>query len=315
MSTIESEDLGTTGYFLPEDSQFRLKKLREYVEFLANLARPRMADEAMECFAEIRPGEVAICLELLQEQIAQVLGELSWPAERGERAAALEAEAECDAEPEGVTAAEAVETGDTEPELAEPAMSEAPKRYVAGVTLDQIDELARLGDILRAHGDVVVAAQQADFADVTLSIMGDAILEHAERLQDIIRDVDYAQRIDEPHGTKPGVCEEQASYLALPERLPPGGASYVVGMPSSATRRSCATSSATSMASSGCSHRTVVRSACAKSGPATSHYLRAWRREAHGMSCRSTGHVSSRESWRSPTRRRVTQGCLGRCPD
>ena len=29
MSTFNSDDLGTTGYFLPEDSQFRLKKLRE----------------------------------------------------------------------------------------------------------------------------------------------------------------------------------------------------------------------------------------------------------------------------------------------
>jgi hypothetical protein len=230
MSTFDSDDLETTGYFLPEDSQLRLKKLREYVEFLANLARPRTSDEEKEWYAEIRPGEVAICLELLEEQIGQVLAELSWPAERGERAAAPEAVAvaECGAEPEVMTAAEAVETDDTEPELVGPARSEAGKPYVAGVTLDQIDELARLGDILRAHGDVVVATDQADFADVTLSIMGDAIIEHAERLQDIIRDVDCAQRIDEPHGTKPGVCEEQASYLALPMRVPMSHASTIV---------------------------------------------------------------------------------------
>ena len=50
--------------------------------------------------------------------------------------------------------------------------------------------------------------------------MGDAILEHAERLQDIIREVGCVQRIDERHGTKPGVREEQASYLALPMRVP-----------------------------------------------------------------------------------------------
>jgi hypothetical protein len=228
MSTIDSDDLDTTGYFLPEDSWSRLKNLHEYVGFLANLARPRRPDEDREWYSEIRPGEVAICMELLEEQIGQVLEELSWPAERGERAVAPEAEAEGDAEPEVMTAAEAVETGDTEPELAGPARSEASKRYVAGVTLDQIDELARLGDILRAHGDVVVATAQADFADVTLSIMGDAILEHAERLQDIIRDVDGAQRIDDPHGTKPGVREEQASYLALPMRMPMSGVSPIV---------------------------------------------------------------------------------------
>jgi hypothetical protein len=58
--------------------------------------------------------------------------------------------------------------------------------------------------------------------------MGDAILEHAERLRDIIRDVDCAQRINEPHVTKPGVHEEQGSYLALPMRLPMGSASSIV---------------------------------------------------------------------------------------
>ena len=228
MSTFDSDDLGTKGYLLPEDSQLRLKQLREYVGFLTHLARPRRPDEGQEFTAEIRPGEVAICMELLEEQIAQVLGELSWPAERGESAAAPEAKAERDAEPEVMTAAEAVETDDTEPELAAPAMNEAGKRYVAGVTLDQIDELARLGDILRAHGDVVVATDQADFADITLSIMGDAILEHAERLQDIIRDVDCTQRLDEPHRPKPGVCEEQASYLALPMCVPTSHASAIV---------------------------------------------------------------------------------------
>ena len=44
MSTFDSDDLETMGYFLPEDSQLRLKKLREYVEFLSHLAQPRMAD-------------------------------------------------------------------------------------------------------------------------------------------------------------------------------------------------------------------------------------------------------------------------------
>ena len=38
MSTIDSEDLYVTGYFLPEDNQLRLKQLREYVGFLTNLA-------------------------------------------------------------------------------------------------------------------------------------------------------------------------------------------------------------------------------------------------------------------------------------
>jgi hypothetical protein len=228
MSTFDSDDLETKGYFLPEDSQLRLKQLREYVGFLTHLARPRRPDEDQEWYAEIRPGEVAICVELLKEQIGQVLDELSWPAERRERAPAPKAKAERDAEPKAAAVTAAADTDGTEPELAGSAMNEAPKRYVAGVTLDQIDELARLGDILRAHGDVVVATDQADFADVTLSIMGDAIIRDAERLRDIIREVDCVQRIDERHGTKPGVREEQASYLALPMRVPMSNALPIV---------------------------------------------------------------------------------------
>jgi hypothetical protein len=219
MSTFDSDDLETTGYFLPEDSQLRLKQLREYMGFLTNLARPRRADEAKEWYAEIRPGEVAICLELLEEQIAQVLDELSWPAERGERAAAPEAKAERDAEPKAAAVTAAADTDDTEPEFGGSAMNEAGERYVSGVTLDQIDELARLGDILRAHGDVVVATDQADFADVTLSIMGDAIIRDAERLRDIIRNVDCAQRIDGRRRSHADVKEEAAIYLAAPARL------------------------------------------------------------------------------------------------
>ncbi|OOG49139.1 hypothetical protein [Rhodanobacter sp. C01] len=217
MSTYDSDDLETTGYFLPEDSQLRLKQLREYVGFLTNLARPRRSDVDREWFAEIRPGEVAICLELLEEQIAQVLDELSYPAERGDKVAAPEAKAEVEVEPKVSTFTEvAADTDDTEPELGWSATNEAGKCYVSGVTLDQIDELARLGDILRAHGDVVVATDQADFADVTLSIMGDAIIRDAERLRDIIHDVDSVQRLDGRRRSHADVREEAASYLAVP---------------------------------------------------------------------------------------------------
>ena len=229
MSTFDSDDLGTKGYFLPEDSQFRLKKLREYVQFLSHLAEPRAADEEVDWSGpEIRASEVAICLELLEEQIAQVLGELSWPAERRDRTTASEAKAEFEAEPKVAAAAEAAGKDDAESELAGSTTNEAGERYVSGVTLGQIDELARLGDILRAHGDVVVAIDQADFAYVTLSIMGDAILRDAERLRDIVRDIDAEQRLAPAHGTKPGVREERAAYLALSACSPSHGASYAV---------------------------------------------------------------------------------------
>jgi len=150
MSTFDSDDLEVTGYFLPEDSQLRLKQLREYVTFLANLARPRRPDEDQEWTAEIRVGEVAICLELMAEQIEIVLDELSWPAKRGERAAAPEVKAESEVEPKLAAATAAADTDDAKPDL---AADEPGDPYVAGVTLGQIDELARLGDILRAHGE------------------------------------------------------------------------------------------------------------------------------------------------------------------
>jgi hypothetical protein len=216
MSTFDSDDLETTGYFLPEDSQLRLKQLREYVGFLTHLARPRRPDEDREWFSEIRPGEVAICLELLEAQIAQVLDELSWPAERGDRAAAGEADTEAEAYTEAA-----------EPDAAEPVRVEAGNRFLFGVTLDQLDEINLLLSSLRALGNVVTCSDHAELSDVTLSIMGDAIVRDVEKLRDINRDVN-AQRLEPPRGTKPGVREERATYLALPARPPMGGALHVV---------------------------------------------------------------------------------------
>jgi hypothetical protein len=45
MSTIEPKDAEASGYVVPEDAWLRLKKLHEYVTFLANLARPRQSNE------------------------------------------------------------------------------------------------------------------------------------------------------------------------------------------------------------------------------------------------------------------------------
>ena len=212
MSTFDSDDLQTTGYFLPEDSQLRLKQLREYVRFLANLARPRRPDEDQEWYAEIRPGEVAICLELLEEQIGQVLDELSWPAERGE--ADAHANAEDSTEAAG-------------PDVAKPVIEEAGNRCLFGVTLNQLDDINLLLDSLRAHGNVVTCSDHAELSDVTLSIMGDAIVRDAQKLRDIIGDVN-AQRLGPPRGTRTGVREERTTYHALPAHLPMDSPSPIV---------------------------------------------------------------------------------------
>jgi hypothetical protein len=220
MSRLNSDDLETTGYFLPEDSQLRLTKLREYVEFLANLARPRTADEEKEYYAEIRPSEVAICMEVLEEQIGLVLDELSWPAERGER----EAAAETDAEPEAAEP-EALEAEGAEPEAAGDEVDNAGARYAFGLTLDQIDEIELLLAMVMAHGDVVISADDGEFARNTMSQMGQAIFTDAKKLREIIHDVND-QRLRPPRHVLNRVGEEPAVYHAGVAYLPAYRASH-----------------------------------------------------------------------------------------
>ncbi len=192
MSTFNSDDLETMGYFLPEDSQLRLKKLREYAEFLSHLAQPRTADEEQEWIPEIRAGEVAICLELLAEQVGLVLDDLSWPAYRSE--------------------SEAAPGADAEPEAAEEMPDDAGSRYRFGMTMEQIDTLNRLIDMIVAHGDVVIASDDAEFADHTLSLLGDAIFNDARTVRAIIRQVE-SQRLGQARSSETGVGEERALYL------------------------------------------------------------------------------------------------------
>jgi hypothetical protein len=222
MSTIDSEDRNVTGYFLPEDTQLRLKQLREYVGFLTNLARPRRPDEDSECYNEIRPGEVAICFELIEEQIGLVLDELSYPAERGERVATPETAADTETE------AEEADEGVEAPDVAEPSANEAPRRYVAGVTLAQVDEMNLLLGSLHALGNVVVCSDQAELSAATLTVMGDAIYRDVGVLRGIVDDIYYEQRLEPPLVVRPGVREEEATYLALPPPLPMGNTSHVV---------------------------------------------------------------------------------------
>ncbi|MGN6228225.1 MAG: XAC0095 family protein [Dyella sp.] len=222
MSTIDSEDRNVTGYFLPEDTQLRLKQLREYVGFLTNLARPRRPDEDSECYNEIRPGEVAICFELIEEQIGLVLDELSYPAERGEPAEATEAAADTETE------AEAADADAEAPDVAEPATNAASIRYVAGVTLSQIDEMHLLLGSLHAYGNVVVCTDHAELSEATLTVMGDAIYRDVDALRDILREIDGPQRLEPSLVVKPGVREEEATYLALPTQMPMSNTSHVV---------------------------------------------------------------------------------------
>jgi hypothetical protein len=211
MSTIDSEDRYVTGYFLPEDTQLRLKQLREYVGFLTNLARPRRPDEDSECYNEIRPGEVAICFELIEEQIGLVLDELSWSGERGEQAS--------EEAPKAEMAADSDET-EKPTEAADKAGPEAAQRYSYGLTLEQLDEMQLLLSSLRALANVVTCADHAEYNKATLSIMGDAIYRDVDKLRDILDAVDGAQRLTPRRGPRAGVVEEHAAYLAHPAHVP-----------------------------------------------------------------------------------------------
>ncbi len=70
------------GYFLPEDSQFQLTKLRDHVRFLVRLAQPRTQAEERAAEPKVRMGELALRLELLAEQVDLVLDALSYPTRR-----------------------------------------------------------------------------------------------------------------------------------------------------------------------------------------------------------------------------------------
>jgi hypothetical protein len=188
MSTIDSDDLGTPGYFLPEDSQFRLKKLRDHMTFLSRLAQPRTWNE-QDYAIEMPVDELAICLESLAEQVALVLGEVSWPAQRRR---------------------EAGEGDDVSAQSSE--LSDAPAECFAfGVTLDQFDTLDRLIQTISAHGDVVACSYVAGLADRTLPQVGQAIYDEVEAVRGILHEVE-AQRLGQGLGRRTGVGEARATY-------------------------------------------------------------------------------------------------------
>ena len=188
MSTFDSDDRETMGYFLPEDSQLRLQKLREYAEFLSHIAQPRTPDVQQEWIPEIHVGQVAICLELLAEQVGLVLNDLSFPAYRSESDAAA-------------------------------MPDDADGRYLFGITLEQVDTLNQLIDMIVAHGDVVTASHDAELADHTLSLLGHAIFSDARAVREIIRQVE-SQRLKAARGSQTGVGEERGEYHAGRACLP-----------------------------------------------------------------------------------------------
>lgn len=197
MATFDADDRNTMGYFLPENSQLRLQKLRDYAEFLSHIAQPRTPDVQQEWVPEINTEQVAICLEFLVEQMDLVLDGLSFPAYRAER----------DASP----------AADETPYATETMPDDAGGRYRFGMSLDQVDALNHLIDMIVAHGDVVTASHGAELADHTLSLLGHAIFNDARAVRDIIRVVE-SQRLGAARGSHTGVGEERGVYRVVQER-------------------------------------------------------------------------------------------------
>lgn len=213
MSTNDTKDLDAAGEVLSAMGLQRLARLHMDVALLAQLARTRQADVPLEDAAELRLGEMVRSLAWLEACMGQVLDERRATATREKDAAAS-----------GADAAESVDAA--APDATEPETDEAAATYVSGVTLGQIDEIHLLLDNLRALGNVVTCADHAELADTTLSVMGDAIYRDVGTLRELI-DAVNAQRLAPP-GTRPGVREEEATYLARPARLPMSGASHFV---------------------------------------------------------------------------------------
>ncbi|WP_434026154.1 XAC0095 family protein [[Pseudomonas] boreopolis] len=215
---LDDFEMGMPGYFLPEESRHRLVSLSEHIKFLSRLAQPRIADEEKEWAPEVRMGQLAFCLELLADQVDLVLDEVSWPALRAEDDDAAERDAaaqEDDAGEEGgggVSEASEVQEAPEAPNA--PGAPEVDLRdFTYGLKLEQIDRLNLLLSAISAHADVVVASSMADFAENTLSAVGDTIFEAAAEVREILEDVND-QRLW--YGDRPrfGVSEGRAVYAA-----------------------------------------------------------------------------------------------------
>ncbi|MBS7457363.1 XAC0095 family protein [Coralloluteibacterium stylophorae] len=214
MSTFETEDRDTTGYFLPEDSQLRLARLRNHIGFLARLAQPRAADESREWAPEVRTGELAFCLEILGEQLQAVLDEVDWPAEFvGAGAAAPEVVVVVEGDGDAGEDAEAQEAAS-----AYGASESEDAGFRFGVTPDQMESLAELLRVVSTHGDVMAVVEARALADGTLSQLAGEICEAAEGLGALLDRV-RGQRIGSAAGGRVG--EERAVYGVGPLWMAP----------------------------------------------------------------------------------------------
>ncbi len=186
MSKFETEDRGTLGYFLTEDGQSRLRNLHQHIVFLSRLTEPRVDEE--EDGPEIDHPALTGCLDLLAEQVQLVLDAVSWPARLQPKGKPLKVGPQADDDD--------AEDADEADDDAAPVAASADDDYAFGMTLDQLDELHRLLDLLRAQGDLMMATGEGNVAKETIIVTGSAIFDGAEAVDAIIDQVE-AQILDD----------------------------------------------------------------------------------------------------------------------
>lgn len=195
---------GEMSYLLPEDSQQRLRQLREHLEFLARLVQQRTADASLACPPEVLLGEWRYSLGLVIEQLAQVLDAAKGPARY----------APAQASPDEVTheVAQPSPSASASTPHPKPYDFNASPRMLFGVTLDQVDALNLLLDTIRAYADAVSAEDMADFAEGTLSRLGHSIFDRAGEALALLGEIQDQPLPDEPHVPPSSVGEPRATY-------------------------------------------------------------------------------------------------------
>jgi len=186
MSKFDTKDRGALGYFLTEDGQSRLRNLHQHIVFLSRLAEPRVDEE--EDGPEIDHPALAGCMDLLAEQVQLVLDTVSWPARLQAKGKPLIVGPQADDD-------EAEDADDVDGDAA-PVAASADDDYAFGMTLDQLDELHRLLDLLRAQGDLMMATGEGEVSKDTIVVTGSAIFDGAEAVDAIIDQVE-AQILDD----------------------------------------------------------------------------------------------------------------------
>ncbi|WP_254459399.1 XAC0095 family protein [Xanthomonas sacchari] len=189
---LDDDDM--PGYFLPEDSQFRLTKLRDHVRFLVRLAQPRTQAEERAAEPKVRMGELALCLELLAEQVDLVLDALSYPAQRTDttRGAWFDA-----------TVQAATDAGSG----------------TFWITQEQIDRLTQLAETVSANAGMVAAGDAAERAGQALPEVGSTLCAVANDVHELLLQIAH-QPLREPASNR--VREERAIY-ALESAAPHAG--------------------------------------------------------------------------------------------